>query len=168
MVCVAAGYSLIAASLADLLPSTCWDRPLWQRYWEIISVRSPDIAIWTSLLPSSLYTSSPLPLLPCLQFCSISLSPSPLSHHVLPSAVVGPWQLSGNILPLPVHLAIAIGAWRKCWWISPLIKGDAGMDFYWKLSVKVLWITLTNYKLILNSQLTNKKHNNVREKILPD
>lgn len=92
-VCVAAGYSLIAASLADMFPSPCWDRPCWQRYWEIISVSPPDIAVWTSLLPSSLYSPSPLLLLPWIQVLFFQFVPFASSYHVLPVTVGGPWQL---------------------------------------------------------------------------
>lgn len=118
-VCVAAGYSLLVASLADMFPSTCWDRPCWQRYWEIISVSPTDIAVWRRLLAS---LSLP-PHLPCLQFCSISLSPFFPPHLILFSLLLGPWHLSGHFLPLPAHLATGIDVRLTCCWIPPLIAG---------------------------------------------
>lgn len=119
--CVAAGYSLLVASLADMFPSTCWDRPRWQRYWEIISVSPTDIAVWRSLLAS-------LSLPPHLSHCSpassfvLSVCP-PFPHLIMFSLLLGPWHLSGHILPLPAHLATGIDAKLTCCWIPPLIAG---------------------------------------------
>lgn len=123
-VCVAAGYSLMAASpwLTCFPPPPAETGPA-DRDTERSLVFAPLTAVWTSLL---LLCPSPHPTSPVAALHPLLFSlcpPPPPAHHVLP--VYRCWP---HASALPAHLAIAIGSQLTSCWVPPLIDSLVGIE----------------------------------------